>query len=140
MNSELDRLGPIHTQWDDYTGTAAADDADALAGTRSLYAIAGLDRERWTIASIDFSRWGSSHLVTVYAVDRIDLQVDSAAGPEAGVDLPVTAFRLTGSAEVEAFMMEAFKRISVRLTSSALVGHRLVVQGRAELASTAEPV
>ena len=50
-------------------GTAAADDADAVLATRSLYAIAGLDRERWTIVGLDLAL-GEASGVVVYAVDR----------------------------------------------------------------------
>ena len=64
------RLGSAQVRWNDYVGTAAADDADALLNTRSLYEIAGVDRDRWTIAGIDFSMGSSSEHVVVYAIDR----------------------------------------------------------------------
>ena len=37
-------LDAASTTWNDYVGTAAADDADATLGTRSLYDLAALDR------------------------------------------------------------------------------------------------
>ena len=42
-------LGPASARWNDYVGTVAADDADALLNSRSVYELADIDRDRWTI-------------------------------------------------------------------------------------------
>ena len=116
------RLGSAQARWNDYVGTAAADDADALLNTRSLYEIAGLDRDRWTIAAIDFSMGSSEHLV-VYAIDRT--RDKSAAEPVNSV--PVTALHLGTSLQLDQFLAEAFQRVSVRLLSSVLEDKNLLV-------------
>jgi hypothetical protein len=57
MDDERLVLGPADARWNDYVGTAAADDAPVVAGLASLYSIAGVDRDRWTIVGMDLSRW-----------------------------------------------------------------------------------
>jgi hypothetical protein len=69
-------LGSARVRWNDYVGTAAADDADALLATRSLYEISGVDRDRWTIVGMDFSRGLPLEQVVNYAVDRAAVQQD----------------------------------------------------------------
>jgi hypothetical protein len=118
------RLGSAQVRWNDYVGTAAADDADAVLNTRSLYEIAGLERDRWTIVGIDFSTaYPSEQRVVVYALDR------TAETPMSGSvdEIPVTAFDLGASVQLDQFLGEAFRRISVRLLSSAVSGKDLVV-------------
>jgi hypothetical protein len=117
-------------RWNDYVETAAADDADALLDTRSLYEIVGLDREGWTIVGIDFSLDAPSHHVVAYAVGR------ALAEPLSDEHLPVTAFHLGTSARLHEFLREVFKRVSVRLLS-ATAGHReLLVAEHRNLAGT----
>ena len=53
MHGEPGRLGSAQARWNDYVGTAAADDTTAILDARSLYEIVGLDR--WAIVGIDFS-------------------------------------------------------------------------------------
>ncbi|MBA3529565.1 MAG: hypothetical protein H0T91_09710 [Propionibacteriaceae bacterium] len=130
MGDERTSLGAASVQWNDYVGTAAADDADAVVNTRSLYEIAGLDRDQWTIVSIDL-RWEAAHQVTVYAFDRNRYRVEPAAdlrefGQRAG-ELPVTAFHLEDPAQAEDFRNEAFKRMSVRLVARALSDQQLAI-------------
>ncbi len=131
MGDERQLLGPAAAQWNDYVGTAAADDADALARTRGLYDITGLDRDRWTIVSIDLDQWASAQRVTVYAFDRLRYNINTHAdlqefGYEQG-ELPVTAFHLDDPAMVDDFRSEAFKRMAVRLTSRAVSDQSFVV-------------
>jgi hypothetical protein len=130
MQGEPSRLGSAQARWNDYVGTAAADDADAILDARSLYEIVGLDRDRWAISGIDFSLEAASHHVVVYAKDR-------AAKESMDVEhLPVTAFHLGTSVRLEEFLREVFKRVSVRLLSTA-AGHReLVVAEHRNLAGT----
>jgi hypothetical protein len=131
MGKKQQSLGAASARWNDYVGTAAADDAEALLNARSLYQIAGLDRDRWTIVSIDVERWDDTHRVTLYAFDRKLHQVDTYTDVQELAarqgELPVTAFHLEDPAQVKAFRKEAFKRMAIRLTAQALTDSRLVV-------------
>ena len=46
-------LGPANARFNDYVGTVAADDAEAVRDQPSLYEIAGIDRDRYTILAVD---------------------------------------------------------------------------------------
>jgi hypothetical protein len=123
-------LGPATAGWSDYVGTAAAEDAVATLGSPSLYELAGVDRERWTILGIDIAV-DESTAVTVYAFDRtthgvVSVEEIERLGWDSG-QIPVTAF-VVGDAHVEAFVEDAFKRLSVRLVSRAVRDQALVVQ------------
>jgi hypothetical protein len=135
-------LGAVSVQYDDYVGTAAADDADAVLSGRSLYQLAGLDREQWLIVSVELARSQHAERVSVYAVDRYRHPVDSLAAlendPEFAFGVPVVAFDLPASVRVEEFIAEAFQRLSIRLVSRAVPQHSLTVTGRRRLAE--EPV
>ena len=124
MHGEPSRLGSAKAQWNDYVGTAAADDADAILDTRSLYEIVGLDRGRWRIVGIDFSLTDSEDHVVAYAVDRAST---SSEEPSEHVHLAVTAFHLGTSVRLHEFLNEVFKRVSVRLLSTAVRDRELVV-------------
>lgn len=135
LGREFIKLGPARSRFDDYVGTAAADDAAALLHTTSLYEIANLDRERWSIVGIDFLRWGESPRVTVYAVDRIELEGQSAAPDQRRPvdEMVVTAFHLTGDEQVDQFMRTAFQRVSVRLIGRDMSEKQLIVAEHAQL-------
>jgi hypothetical protein len=137
VTSDSPVLGAVSTQYDDYVGTAAADDADAWLGARSLYQIAGLDRDRWLIVSIELARSKASERVSVYAIDRELHPVRSLAELEERPDLtsgiPVVAFDLPGLVGVDTFVAEAFQRFSVRLSSRAITGQSLNVTARQPL-------
>jgi len=110
-------LGPATARWNDYVGTAAADDADVLRGSRSPYELAGIDRDRWAIVAVDLDRGEHGERVTIYATDRQEyahLQSGSAGGA-LDDEVPVTAFHLEGARRVDDFINGAFKRIQVRL-------------------------
>ena len=114
------RLGTAHARWNDYVGTAAADDE-----------IAGLDRGRWTIVGIEASLADTSEQVVVYALDR---SVEPASDDGALGEVGVTAFHLSPSTRVDQFLHEAFQRVSVRLLLTLAVDRALrvdahVVQG-----------
>lgn len=49
-------LGPANTRFNDYVGTVAAVDAEAVKDQPSLYEIAGIDRDRYTILAVDLPR------------------------------------------------------------------------------------
>ena len=117
------RLGSAQARWNDYVGTAAADDAAALLATRSLYEISDLDRDLWTIVGMDFSRGTASEQVVICAMDRA---TGLDADPETG-DLNVTAIHLAKSTAMDSFIHEAFNQLSVRLMSSAVIDKCIVV-------------
>jgi hypothetical protein len=64
-------LGPANTRFNDYVGTVAADDAEAVKDQPSLYEIANIDRDRYTILAVDL-RVDGPVTATVYAVDRVE--------------------------------------------------------------------
>ena len=135
MLGEQGRLGSAQVRWNDYVGTAAADDADALLNTRSLYKIAGLDRDRWTIVGIDFMMGAASERVVVYGIDR------TAAEPSPE-DLDRVAVTAVPSRRVSAAGRVPGRgwsnAVSVRLLSSAVSGKDLVVADHAQLAEAHE--
>jgi hypothetical protein len=123
-------LGPATAGWSDYVGTAAAEDAIATLGSPSLYELAGVDRERWTILGIDIAVDRTTE-VTVYAFDRqsqavVSVEEIERLGWESG-QIPVTAFPVDET-QVEAFIEDAFKRLSIRLVARAVRDQALVVQ------------
>lgn len=133
MLGEKGRLGAAQVHWNDYVGTAAADDATALLHTRSLYELAGLDRSRWQIVGLDFTM-GSLQPVVVYALDHTQDDVT-----ETSIEVPVTAVHLDPSVPLDTFLAEAFQQVSVRLVSSALRGEAVVVAAHVQQADLREP-
>ncbi len=127
MDGGNSRLGSAQVRWNDYVGTAAADDANVLLNTPSLYELAGLDRERWTVVGLDFSLGGSpDEALVLYASERTtDVSEASAAG-----EVSVTAFVLGASVQLDQFLAQAFNRVSVRLLSSAVGDAELLVAER----------
>ena len=123
-------LGPALVQWNDYTGTAAADEGEA--GTiASLYEISSLDPKAWTIVGLDLHVAGQTEKVTVYAFDRISHGVQSYAevldhADQTG-ELPVTAFKLSTSTKQPATILTLFKQVAIRLTTRGLRDQRLSV-------------
>ena len=64
-------LGPANTRFNDYVGTVAADDAEAVKDQPSLYEIADIDRDRYTILAVDL-RVDGAVTATIYAIDRVE--------------------------------------------------------------------
>ena len=64
-------LGPASRRFNDYVGTVAADDAVAVKDQPSLYEIADIDRDRYTILAVDL-RVDGPVTATVYAIDRVE--------------------------------------------------------------------
>jgi hypothetical protein len=129
MAGEGQELGPARTNFNDYVGTVAADDAEAVLDRPSLYELAQIDRERYTILAVDLKVDGPVR-ATVYAIDRVKHGITLHAeivdlGRRSG-EIPVVEFDLPES-NVDDFMRHAFKRISVRLVLEALRDHVLVV-------------
>ena len=122
-------LGSASTRFNDYIGTVAADDAEAVKDRPSLYELALVDRDRFTIVGIDLNVEGSPK-ATVYAVDRLGQAVAGQAeivelGTARG-EIPVLAFNIP-EPNMEEFLRHAFRRISVRLVRQDLRDHALLV-------------
>ena len=122
-------LGPASAGWSDYVGSAAAEDAVATLGSPSLYELAGVDRERWTILGIDIAVDDTTS-VTVYAFDRqtsglVSIDAIERFGWESG-QIPVSAFPVSPD-RVDAFIEDAFKRLSIRLVARAVRDQAFVV-------------
>lgn len=127
--SEPRVLGPASAGWSDYVGTAAAEDAAAVLGSRSLYELAGLDRERWTILGIDLTLT-KTMTATVYACDRVQHGMDTIddierLGWKAGA-IPVHAFTVPHD-DVRALVDGGFERLSVRLVAREVRDQALVL-------------
>jgi hypothetical protein len=122
-------LGPASTNFNDYVGTVAADDADAVMDRPSLYELAHIDRDRYTIVAVDLTVDGTT-TVTVYAFDRIEhgisLHAEIIELSRGRGEVPVVPFDLPAP-NVGEFIRHAFKRISVRLVTQTLRDQVLVV-------------
>jgi hypothetical protein len=51
-------LGPEHTRFNDYVGTVAADEAEVVKDQPSLYELADIDGDGYTILAVDLSIHG----------------------------------------------------------------------------------
>ena len=129
MDPQGRALGPATTRFTDYVGTVVADDAEAVMDRPSLYELAQIDRDRYTIVGIELTVDGPT-TAAVYAFDR---SVHSVARLEEIVELglsrgqiPVVRFEIP---EVDAgeFIRHAFRRISVRLVIQDLRDQPLIV-------------
>jgi hypothetical protein len=123
-------LGPASAGWSDYVGSAAAEDAAAVLGAPSLYELAGVDRERWTILAVDLDV-DRTTAVTVYAFDRSThgegtLDDIERLGWSTG-RIPVRGFAVPAD-QVDAFVEEAFKRLAVRLVARQVRDQALVLE------------
>jgi hypothetical protein len=122
-------LGPASTRFNDYIGTVAADDVEAIKDRPSLYELALIDRDRFTIVGIDLNVDGPAN-ATVYAVDRTEHEVgapaDIAGLGETRGEIPVLPFDVP-EPNVEEFMRHAFRRISIRLLRQDLGDQVLAV-------------
>ena len=122
-------LGPPRTQLKEYIGPRAPDDANAVIYEPSLYELAELDRDRYTILAVDLRVDGRT-TATVYAMDRVehpDALTNTGRG-QSHCDVPVVSFDLPEARSKE-FIRRAFSRISVRLVTQPLRDHPLVLTG-----------
>ena len=122
-------LGPASTRFNDYVGTVAADDAEAVLDRPSLYELAHIDRDRYTIVGIELNV-DSSTTATVYAIDRTGYAISGQdeiveLGRSRG-EIPVAAVDIS-EPQVEEFIEHAFKRISIRMVTQDLRDQVLVV-------------
>jgi len=125
----IGRLEAAHARWNDYLGSAAADDAQAVLDRPSLYEIANLDRERWTIVGIELSLGQPSEQVVIYAVDRST----NPAHEDNLEEMAVSAFHLDPETRVEEFLRAAFNSVNVRLMSTLTVDRYLRVDDHVQL-------
>jgi hypothetical protein len=129
MDAQQRVLGPANTRWNDYVGTVAADDAEAVQDRPSLYELAHIDRDRYTILGIELNVDGST-TATIYAIDRIEHAISRQdeivqLGRSRG-EIPVTRVEIP-EPHVEEFLQHAFKRISIRMVTQDLRDQVLVV-------------
>jgi hypothetical protein len=129
MESRGRAFGPATTSFNDYVGTVAADDAEAVRDQPSLYELAQIDRDRYTILGIELSVDGPT-TAAVYAFDRLEhsvarLEEIVELGLNRG-EIPVVRFDLP---EIDAgvFIRQAFRRISVQLVIQDLRDQVLMV-------------
>ena len=109
---------------------------DATGGSRSsnqspsLYELAGIDRQRWTILGIDAASEQGQTTVTVYAFDRTRHSPDPVAELDQlatdGGGIPVTAFPVPAE-RVDHFLDKAFRRVLIRLVAQPIRDHSLLV-------------
>jgi hypothetical protein len=130
MEVEGRELGPARTNFNDYVGTVAADDAEAVLDRPSLYELAQIDRDRYTIVAVDLTVDGPVTAI-VYAIDRVEHQIslngtDLVELGQRWGEIPVVQFNLP-EPNVDDFIRHAFKRISVRLVTQTLRDQVLVV-------------
>lgn len=121
-------LGPASARWNDYVGTVAADNIEAVLGRASLYELAQIDRDRYTIVGIELKIDGPT-TATIYAIDRVEhgiVRQDEIAqlGRSRG-EIPVVPFQI--SANAGHFMRNAFRRITVWMVTQDLRDQVLVV-------------
>lgn len=125
-------LGPALVEWNDYVGTAAADDLGPADGGHSFYEMTRLDPTRWAIVAVDLTTGagaGADRLV-VYAFDRSTGMRSHAEMLELAYrcgELPVTAFEVEDPVSLRDVVSAAFKQLAVRLTSRGLSDQRLAV-------------
>lgn len=111
------------------TGTVAADDAEAVKDQPSLYEIANIDRDRYTILAVDL-RVDGPVTATVYAVDRVEHGIarhaEIAELSESLGEIPVVPFDIA-EPNVDDLIRHAFRRISIRLVTQHFRDHALLV-------------
>jgi hypothetical protein len=115
MKVKARERGPARTN--NVMTTVAADDAEAVLDRPSLYELAQIDRDRYTIVGIDLRVDGpTTAIATVYAIDRrehsIARQADVAELGQSRPEIPVVQFSLP-EPNVEDFIRHAFDQILI---------------------------
>ena len=95
----------------DYVGPVAADDAEVVKDQPSLYELANIDRDRYTILAFDLRIEGPV-TATVFAIDRLERG-------RSLIDTPVVSFDIP-EPSVEDIIRHAFKTISIRFVTQPL--------------------
>jgi hypothetical protein len=102
-------IGPANTRYFyDYVGPVAADDAEVVQDQPSLYELANIDRDRYTILAFDLRIEGPA-TATVFAIDRLEERSSL-------IDTPVVSFEIP-EPSVEELIRHAFKRIAIRFVT-----------------------
>ena len=83
------------------------DDAEAVLDRLSIYDLAKIDRDRYTIVGIDVGVGGPMS-ATVYAIDRLEHSIEELS--QSGGELPVVEFTLP-EPKIEDFIRLAFDQI-----------------------------
>lgn len=125
-------LGPAAGLWNDFVGSAAADQSSTGTSQSSLYELAGLDPDGWLILGVDLVLHGSTEHARVYALDktaqRVTGQDDLLELAYENGELVVDAFEVDPAA-VGTFR-SLFANVSVRLIARGVSDQRLVVRSR----------
>jgi hypothetical protein len=129
-------LGPVGARFNDYIGTAVADDAYALLHSKSISQLAGLDREHWAIVGFELFHTSGQDCLVIYATDR---QVLAICDRNPTAPLPVVAFEVPDSDSTRTFIEGAFQEIRVRLTAKRMSAHSLRVIERRPLTAGQTP-
>ena len=115
-------LGPARTRFNDYVGTVAADDAEVVKDQPSLYELANIDWDRYTILAVDLSIDAAVSAI-IYAIDRVEHGIrrycEIAELSASERQIPVVAFDVP-EPNVEDLIRHAFRRISIRLVAQHL--------------------
>jgi hypothetical protein len=120
---------PSEHEFQRLSGQVAADDAEVILDKPSLYELAKVDWDRYTILAVDLTINGHA-TATVYAIDRVQhpdplAREINQRRPNEG-EVPVVPFNLP-EASAHQFIKHAFSRISVRLVTQPFRGNALVV-------------
>ncbi|RLP69045.1 hypothetical protein D9V29_12360 [Mycetocola manganoxydans] len=136
-----DNLGHAGVTYGDWLGTAAADEHQTI-GHLNPYEVAGLDRDRWWILSIDITVVGvEKGYFYVYAVDReatsiTDYEALQMYGRVHG-KIPVTSF-LVHDIAAETLIRESFTQFHVQLRHRSLGELPLAVEDTQDLNYTGD--
>ncbi|OLT08691.1 hypothetical protein BJF77_12050 [Kocuria sp. CNJ-770] len=124
--SHPEPVEPASTQYTDWSGTVAADDADGLIGRDSLYKLLDLEQGRHSIVGFDFGvtegagSWHISVLVADTKALGVDKFNDWASYVEKHGHIPVTEYALPWDTSFEEFMKATFKRFNVVLARDSM--------------------
>jgi hypothetical protein len=85
------------------------DDAEAVLDRPSLYELANIDRDRYTIVGIDVGVDGPTTAI-VYAIDRLEHSIAELG--QSGGEIPVVGFSLP-EPKIEDFIRQTFDQILI---------------------------
>jgi hypothetical protein len=130
-SADVALLGPACTYWNDFVGTAAADDLEVSDASDSIYQLAQLSPARWIITAVDVCLDDGRYRAVVYAFDREPADVSSYADllevAEQQGELSVVGFELALPTDHEGNLGRLFRRVTLRLVARGLKDVPLVV-------------
>jgi hypothetical protein len=85
------------------------DDAEAALDRPSLYELANIDRDRYTIVGVDVGVDGPTTAI-VYVIDRLEHSIAELG--QSGSEIPVVGFSLP-EPKIEDFIRQAFDQILI---------------------------